>query len=164
MRKESKKKVIREEKFQNKMFNYRTLHLAQQRFGDEFGAVESRINEEMLVLKNLGVLGGIFQLKDIVDGVKSDLAVSTEPATGILAGSYVAYALGIESRNPLETGVSLNPLDFKLPLWLTIRYDNDVRNQVVDWLKGHGFEVSTYLGQPMLKLEGIRVAIQRVVK
>lgn len=116
MKKESKKKVIREEKFQNKMYNYRALRLAQQRFGDEFGAVESRINEEMLVLKNLGVLGDIFQLKDIVDGVQSDLSVNTEPATGILAGSYVAYALGIESCNPLETGEQLNPLDFKLPL------------------------------------------------
>lgn len=164
MRKETKKKVIRQEKFQNKMFNYRTLRLALQKFGNEFEAVEPRINEELLVLKNLGVLDGIFQLKDIVDGVRADISVDTEPATGILAGSYVAYALGIESCNPLETGAELNPLDFKLPLWLTIRYDNDVRNQVVDWLKGHDFEVSTYLGQPMLKLDGIRVAIQRVVK
>ena len=105
-------------------------------------------------------------LRDVQDKVKEQLGYSAEPSKGILAGSYVAYCLGLEPSNPMVTGKEIEPKDFQvtLPLGLTICYDNEVRNEVVNWMKEHGCEFTTYMSQPMLKLENTRVIIRRVLK
>ena len=73
---------------------------------------------------------------------------------------------GIETSNPEITGndIELKDLQSALPLALTIRYDNEVRNEVVNWMKAKGYGFTTYLAQPMLKLQNTRVIIRRVVK
>lgn len=128
--------------------------------------IKERINQEILIFQNLGLAEDLLNLKDLMDGVKQKLGYEAEPSRDLLAGSYVAYSLGIETSNPEITGndIELKDLQSALPLALTIRYDNEVRNEVVNWMKAKGYGFTTYLAQPMLKLQNTRVIIRRVVK
>ena len=164
MKKDLKRKLQLRQKEQNESLTFQTKFGAKRKFNELTTEIEERINEEILVLKNMGVAEDILTLKVIIDKVKQELGYLAEPSKGILAGSYVAYTLGLEPTNPNDTGNELNPLDFTLPLNLTISYNNEIRNEVVNWMKNHGYELTTYLGQPLLKLKQTRVIIRRVVK
>ena len=164
MKKDLKRKLQLHQKEQNESLTFQTKFGAKRKFDELTTEIEERINEEILVLKNMGLAEDILTLKSIIDKVKQELGYLAEPSKGILAGSYVAYSLGLEPTNPIDTGNELNPLDFTLPLNLTISFDNEIRNEVVNWMKSHGYELTTYLGQPLLKLKQTRVIIRRVVK
>lgn len=151
-------------KSQNESLSFQTMWGAKQKFSNLTPEIEVRINEELLVLTNLQLADDILQLKTTIEAFTNELSITNEPSKGILAGSVVAYCLGLEPTNPYETGAELNPLDFKRPLNLTISFDNEVRNKVVEWLKVHDYQITTYLGQPLLKLKNTRVTIRRVVK
>jgi hypothetical protein len=47
---------------------------------------------------------------------------------------------------------------------VTIAYDNEIRNRVVDWVKAHYEGVTTRLGQPIIKLQNMVVEFKRVLK
>lgn len=127
--------------------------------------VRMRIDDELRILQNLGLAGNLLTLKEIVDGVQRELNAMPEPLKGDLAGSFVAYCLGIVTVSPLERDL-LKPVSGNcLPLQLTLYYDNEIRNEVVDWVKAHGYrEVKTRLGQPILKMDKMVVEFKRVVK
>jgi DNA polymerase III alpha subunit len=164
MKKVKKRRQQLQQRTVNNALMFNTMFGARQKFGEVPADVEQRIAEEVLVFQNLGVAEQLLTLKDIIDHIKLDLGFQAEPTKGILAASYAAYCLGLEPSNPMDTSNELNPLDFTLPFNLTISYDNEIRNQAVDWMKSHGYEVTTYLGQPLLKLNQVRVLIRRVVK
>ncbi len=118
------------------------------------------------VCKN-GLAYSILTLSRIINGIKADLGIVLEPGKGTLAGSPSAYLLGISDVNPYETRefntTLLSPE--KLPLQIEIFYDNEIRNQVVEWVKErYDSAVTTRLGQPILKLNNMVVAFRRVVK
>ena len=150
----------------NESLAFQTLFGAKQKYGNLTSEIEERINEEVLVFQNLGLAEDLLNLKNLMEGVKLELGYEAEPSKGILAGSYVAYSLGIEPSNPELTGndIEVKDLQTALPISLTIRYDNEIRNKVVDWMKAQGYEFTTYMSQPMLKLKNARVIIRRVVK
>ena len=164
MKKDQRRKAAIAAKSKAESLKFQALWGARQKMGEVPAEVENRINEEIMVLNNMGLAEDILTLKNALDSLRRDLNIVSEPSKGILAGSVVAYCLDLEPTNPLETGSLLNPSDFLPPLQLTISFDNEVRNQAVDWLKQHGFTVTTLLGQPMLKLPNIRVSIRRVLK
>lgn len=164
MNKEQKRKAELSAKTKTESLIFQTLWGARQKMEEATADMEQRINEEFVVFKNLGLVEDILTLKNALDSLRHELNIKSEPSKGILAGSVIAYCLDLEPTNPMETGVQLNPSDFQLPLQLTISFDNEVRNQAVDWLKNHKFEVTTLLGQPMLKLPKVRAAIRRVLK
>ena len=154
MNKEQKRKVQLQQRTLNESLTFQTMFGAKQKFESLTPEIETRIKEDLMTLK------------DVMDKVKEQLGYSAAPSKGILAGSYVAYCLGLEPGNPMMTGKDIEPKDFQvtLPLGLTICYDNEVRNEVVNWMKEHGCEFTTYMTQPMLKLENTRVIIRRVLK
>lgn len=164
MKKDQKRKQQLRQKTLNEALEFQAMFGARQKMGSVDKEVEDRLNEEILVFRNMGVADDFLMLKDIIDHIRIELGLSAELSKGILAGSYVAYSLGLEPLNPMETGNDLDPLDFTLPLNLTICYDNEIRNQAVSWMKDHGYEMTTYLGQPLLRLTQTRVLIRRVVK
>lgn len=53
----------------------------------------------------------------------------------------------------------MNADAINLPLQTKIVYDNEVRNQVVNWLKDYGGTISTRIGIPILKLPNMVVEI-----
>lgn len=166
MNKKQKRKVQLQQRTLNESLTFQTMFGAKQKFDSLTPEIETRIKEELLVFANLGIAKDLMTLRDVMDKVKEQLGYSAEPSKGILAGSYVAYCLGLEPSNPMVTGKEIEPKDFQvtLPLALTICYDNEVRNEVVNWMKEHGCEFTTYMSQPMLKLENTRVIIRRVLK
>lgn len=127
--------------------------------------VRTRIDDELRILQNLGLADNLLTLKEIVEGVKRDLDASPEPFDGILSGSMVAYCLGIVPGNPLEQDLVMPVTAYTTPMQVSLRYDNEVRNQVVEWIKAHGCkEVKTRLGQPILKMDRMVVEFKRTVK
>lgn len=166
MNKVQKRKQQLQKRAQDESLAFQTLFGAKQRIGALSSEIEERIKEEILIFQNLGLAEDLLTLKKLIEGVKKELGYQSEPSKGILAGSYVAYSLGLEPSNPMSTGKDIEPKDFQvaLPLALTISYDNEIRNEVVSWMKGQGCEFTTYMSQPMLKLKNTRVIIRRVVK
>lgn len=164
--KNQKRKQQLQQRAKNESLAFQTLFGAKQKFNALTSEIEERIKEEILIFQNLGLAEDLLNLKSLMEGVKQELGYEAEPSRGILAGSYVAYSLGIEPSNPEITGNDIEPKDLQsaLPLALTIRYDNEIRNKVVDWMKTQGYEFTTYMSQPMLKLKNTRVRILRVVK
>jgi len=164
--KNQKRKQQLQQRVKNESLAFQTIFGAKQKFNELTPTIEDRINEEILIFQNLGLAEDLLNLKNLMDGVKQELGYEAEPSKGILAGSYVAYSLGIEPSNPETTGNDIEPKDLQtaLPLALIISYDNEVRNKVVNWMKAKGYEFTTYMSQPMLKLENTRVIIRRVVK
>ena len=61
--------------------------------------------------------------------------------------------------------MSMSATDYTIPMQVSLRYDNSVRNQVVEWIIAHGYkEVKTRLGQPILKMNKLVVEFKRLVK
>ena len=127
--------------------------------------VRKRIDDELRILKNLGLADNLLSLKEIVEGVKRDLNAVPEPFDGKLCGSLVAYTLGMTLGNPLDRNLLMPVSSYTLPMQVSLRYDNSIRNQVVEWIKSHGYkEVKTRLGQPILKMDKMVVEFKRLVK
>lgn len=164
MKKDLERKQKLHEKAQNESLVFQTMFGAKQKYGEISTEIETRLKEEILVIKNLGIAEDLLTLKTIIDRIKQEIGYRIEPSKEILACSYVAYCLGLEPFNPTDTQIVLNTLDFKQPIYLSICYDNEIRNKVVDWMKANGYEISSYLGQPLLKLKKVRIVIRRVVK
>lgn len=94
--------------------------------------VRTRINDELRIPQNLGLADNLLTLKDIVDAVKRDLNALPEPFDRNLSGCLVASCLGIVTSNPLEKDLLMPIADYVTPLQVSLRYDNNVRNEVVN--------------------------------
>ena len=164
MKRNKKRQAELKAKTQSSSLEFQTMWGAHQKMTEVNAEVEGRIREELQVLNNMGVAGDMLTLKTLLDDIQLTMGASAEHSRGILAGSVVAYCLGLDPPTPYETGAELDPQEFRPPLQLTVSYDNEIRNQVVDHLKSKGCNVTTYLGQPLLKLPNINVVIRRVVK
>ena len=114
MNKEQKRKVQLQQRTLNESLTFQTMFGAKQKFESLTPEIETRIKEELLVLANLGIAKDLMTLKDVMDKVKEQLGYSAEPSKGILAGSYVAYCLGLEPGNPMMTGKDIEPKDFQV--------------------------------------------------
>ena len=164
MKKDKKRKAVIEMKAKMESLRFQTLWGAAQKVGEIVPAVESRIDEELRLFSNLQLAADLIDLKNAIDRIKNELGHDNEPTVGLLAGSMVAYCLGLEPENPMLFDKTPDLSDLKLPLQLAVSYDNNIRNSVAEWLKANGYDMSTFLGQPVLKLTNSRVVIRRVVK
>ena len=163
MKKDKKRKAVIEMKAKMESLSFNTMWGAEQKSGEVALAVETRIDEELRLFSNLQLSADLIDLKNIVDRIKNELGHEKEPTVGLLAGSMVAYCLGLEPENPMLSEKTSDLSDLKLPLQLAVSYDNNIRNSVAEWLKANGYDMSTFLGQPVLKLTNSRVVIRRVV-
>ena len=90
------------------------------------------------------------------------IMVLPTPENGDFCTSVTAIALHIASIPSLDRmamPVTWRELiDKKI---LTMYYPEDACNAVVDWTKANGYNTSTYLGRPIVKLSKIYVIIER---
>lgn len=161
MKKEKKRKLQLQQNVQNESLVFQTMFGAKQKFKQLTTEIEERLQEELLVFSNLGIAKDMMTLRDAMGKAKQALGFKVQPGRGTLTGSYVAYSLGIEPTNPEGTNTNIDVNSLQLPLHITLYYDTEARNKVVEYWKGQGIEVSTYLSQPMLKIGNIRVVIKR---
>ena len=120
------------------------------------------VKTELDCIVELNLFEDLLMIKKFVDDVKS--AFNIEPVTerGDFCNSCVAFALGIGGMNVIT---ELNmPADWKRlaeKKILSIYYPTDVRNSIVEYAKQNGYNVSTYLGKPMIKFSNLFLLIER---
>jgi len=79
----------------------------------------------------------------------------------------IPFLLGITTTCPNlnRLNMSLTRVEsIQLPLQVVLYYDNEIRNKVVDWVKARYENVTTRLGQPVLKRPNMVIEFKRVVK
>ena len=127
--------------------------------------VRQRITEEVVVLGNMGLVEAILTLKDTIEGIKGRFALNPEDVSGALEGSMVAFCVGILDKNPMDSDEVIDPNILNAPCMVKLKFDNDVRNQVVEWVREKNYgEVKTMLGKPVLKLMNMIVEFGRVIR
>ena len=127
--------------------------------------VRLRITEEIMVLGNMGLVEAVLTLKDTIEGIKGQFALNPEDVSGALEGSMVAFCVGILDKNPMDSDEVIDPNILKAPCMVKLKFDNDVRNQVVEWVRERNYgELKTMLGKPVLKLKNMIVEFGRVIR
>ena len=126
-------------------------------------SVVTMTRTELDCIMDLNLFEDLLMIKKFVDDVKSAFNIKPVAERGDFCNSCVAFALGIGGMNVIT---ELNmPADWKRlaeKKILSIYYPNDVRNSIVDYAKQNGYNVSTYLGKPMIKLNKVFLLLERV--
>lgn len=126
-------------------------------------SVVTMTRTELDCIMDLNLFEDLLMIKKFVDDVKSAFNIKPVAERGDFCNSCVAFALGIGGMNVIT---ELNmPADWKRlaeKKILSIYYPNDVRNSIVDYAKQNGYNVSSYLGKPMIKFSHLFLLLERV--
>jgi len=148
-------------------FRTQLKYKIQQRFPD-LSLEHPAVVAEMDAICAAGLAEGMIVLGKMVTGIRTEMGVNPEADKGSLIGAIVPYVLGITMENPIENGqldsALANAAEIKTPLQVRLYFDNEVRNQVVEWVKAHYPNVTTRLGQPIVKLPNVIAEFKKVVK
>ena len=121
------------------------------------------IKTELECIVELNLFEDLLMIKKFVDNVISTFSTVPVAERGDFCNSCVALALGIGRMNVIT---ELNmPADWKRLVEkkiLGIYYTNDIRNTIVEYAKHNGYNVSTYLGKPMIKFSHLFLLLERV--
>lgn len=99
--------------------------------------VEDRFNFEIETIINMGFAGYFLVVQDFINTAKRN-NIPVGPGRGSVAGSIVAYALGITNINPLEYDLLferfLNPERKSMPD-IDVDFADDQRGEVIDYVR-----------------------------
>ena len=126
--------------------------------------MEQNLTAELDAICQNSLTDALLDMARIIEGIRKELGFEQEVDKCSLNGSLVPFILGITATQPNSTTYVPGIFTAQLPLQATIAYDNEIRNQAVNWMKANGYEISSYLGQPLLKLKNLRIVIKRVLK
>ena len=149
-------------------FRFQIEYKIRQRF-PELGEDHPSVVAEMDAICAAGLAEGMIVLGKMVTGIRTEMGVNPEADKGSLIGAIVPYVLGITMENPIENGhldnTLANAAEIKTPLQVKLYFDNEIRNQVVEWVKANNYgTVTARLGQPIVKLPNVVVEFKKVVK
>lgn len=162
--KDQKRKAQLSEKSKNGSFKFQVEYARQQR-GAFIAADAPELMVEVDAICRNGLVDAILALRDIVDGVRREFGIEPENERCSLNGAIVPYLLGITTVCPDSADTYVPGLFLgEYPLQVVVAYDNEVRNQVVDWTKARFAGMTTRLGQPILKLPKMVVEFKRILK
>ena len=131
-------------------------------YGSPEDSITEMVKTELDYIVELNLVEDLLIIKKFVDDVKSTF--NTEPVAerGDFCNSLVALALGIGRMNVItELNMPTAWKGLAEKKILSIYYTSDVRNKIVDYTKQNGYNVSTYLGKPMIKLSKLFVLLDR---
>lgn len=162
--KDQKRKAQLSEKAKNESFKFQVEYARQQR-GTFIAADAPELRVEVDAICQNGLVDAMLALHNIVDAGRLELGVEPEGEGCSLNGALVPYILGFtpvcpDSADTYVPGVFTGPF----PMAVTLVYDNEVRNKVVDWAKAHYDGMTTRFGQPLLKLPNMIVEFKRMIK
>lgn len=99
--------------------------------------IEERFNFEIETIKKMGFAGYFLIVQDFINAAKK-MNVPVGPGRGSVAGSLVAYTLGITNINPLEYNLLferfLNPSRKSMPD-IDVDFADDKRGEVIDYVR-----------------------------
>ena len=131
-------------------------------YGSPEGSITEMVKTELGYIVELNLFEDLLMIKKFVDDVKSAFSIEPVAGRGDFCNSLAALALGIGRRNIIT---ELNaPADWQglaEKKILGIYYTNDIRNAIVDYAKQNAYDISTYLGKPIIKLNKIFVMLDR---
>ena len=110
----------------------------EKKFRNITPEIEDRFNYEMRVIKDMGFSGYFLVVQDFINAAKKK-GIPVGPGRGSVAGSLIAFALGITNVNPLDYDLLferfLNPARKSLPD-IDVDFADDQRGDVIDYVKG----------------------------
>ncbi len=113
-----------------------TLEGATRLYGSINNHLQERINYELGVITSMGYAGYFLIVQDLINAAKK-LGVMVGPGRGSVAGSVVAYCLGITNVDPLHYKLIferfLNPDRISMPD-IDIDFDDEGRQKVIAYL------------------------------
>ena len=160
--KDQKRKAQLSARAKNESFRFQVEYMRKQK-GIEIAGMEQALDSELETICQNGLTDALFTLPKILEGVRQELGFEQEWEKCSLNGAIVPFILGITNVKPDATNYVPNIFNAQ-PMKVTIAYDNEIRNRVVDWVKAHYDGVKTLLGQPILKMENMTVEFKRVIK
>jgi hypothetical protein len=161
--KDQKRKAQLTIKAKNESFRFQVEYIRKRNNIDITG-LEQEYEAELNAICQSGLTEDLFVLSKIVDGVRCNLGFKQEDDKCSLKGALVPFILGITSTQPDSSTYVPGIFAAQTPLQVSIAYDNEIRNRVVDWVKANYDGVTTRLGKPILKMENMVVEFNRVIK
>ena len=161
--KDQKRKAQLAVRAKNESFRFQVEYMRKQKGIDIMG-MEQDLTTELDAICQNGLTDALLDLAKIVEGIQKELGFEQEADKCSLNGSLVPFILGITATQPDSATYVPDIFTEHQPLQVTIAFDNEIRNQAVKWMEANGYEISSYLGQPLLKLKNVRIVIRRVVK
>ncbi len=111
-----------------------TSRSSREHIGKE---IEERFNYELDVIKRMGFAGYFLIVTDFIEAAKS-MNVPVGPGRGSVAGSLIAYVLGITKVDPLQYNLLferfLNPARKSMPD-IDIDFADDQREKVIEYVR-----------------------------
>ena len=120
------------------------------------------VKVELDYIIELNLFEDLLMIKKFIDDVKSTFDIEPVAERGDFCRSPVAIALGIgkvDDITKIRTPIAWHELLAKK--LISLYYPNDVRNSIVDYAKQNGYNVSTYLGKPIIKLNKVFLLLER---
>ena len=161
--KDQKRKAQLAARAKNESFRFQVEFTRKQKGIDIIG-MEQELTAELDAICQNDLTDALLDLAKIIEGIRKELGFEQEADKCSLNGTLVPYILGITAVQPVSTTYVPGIFTERQPLHMTIAFDNEIRNQAVKWMEANGYEISSYLGQPLLKLKNVRIVIRRVVK
>ena len=161
--KDQKRKAQLAARAKNESFRFQVEFTRKQKCIDIMG-MEQNLTTELDAICQNNLTDALLDLAKIVEGVRKELGFEQEADKCSLNGSLVPFILGITTVQLDSTTYVPGLFTAQHPLQVTIAFDNEIRNQAVNWMKANGYEISSYFGQPLLKLKNLRIVIRRVLK
>ena len=161
--KDLKRKAQLAARAKNESFRFQVEFTRKQKCIDIMG-MEQNLTTELDAICQNDLTDALLDLAKIVEGVRKELGFEQEADKCSLNGSLVPFILGITTVQPDSTTYVPGLFTAQHPQQVTIAFDNEIRNQAVKWMEANGYEISSYLGQPLLKLKNARIVIRRVVR
>lgn len=161
--KDQKRKAQLAVRAKNESFRFQVEFTRKQKCIEIMG-MEQNLTTELDAICQNDLTDALLDLAKIVEGVRKELGFEQEADKCSLNGSLVPFILGITAVQPDSTTYVPGLFTAQHPLQVTIAFDNEIRNQAVKWMEANGYEISSYLGQPLLKLKNARIVIRRVVR
>jgi len=160
---DQKRKAQLATRAKNESFRFQVEFTRKQK-GINIMGMEQNLATELDTICQNGLTDALLDLAKMVEVMRKELGFEQEADKCSLNGSLVPFILGITATQPDSTTYVPGIFTEHQPLQVTIAFDNEIRNQAVKWMEANGYEISSYLGQPLLKLKNVRIVIRRVVK
>ena len=112
------------------------LFRSVKRYGEISDAIRERLDFELKTIENTGYPGYFLIVQDFCNAARS-MGVTVGPGRGSVAGSAVAYCIGITNVDPIKYDLLferfLNPDRISMPD-IDIDFDDEGRGKVIDYV------------------------------
>lgn len=163
MKKDKKRKAALAAKAKAESLKFQIQWEAKKFFPEMTPELKMRLAFETAVFLKLGIIDSMLQLKDTIADVRNNLNIDLAYKDTPLCASLLAYIFGIIPENPMEKGLEFDETKLEFPHIFIYKHTDDIRNQIVDYLKSKGYRMTLYIGQPFLVMPSFRLEFRRKV-